>query len=392
MTRDQKLALIVGFSVVLLVGVLISDHFSRARQVRVSGVTPGEPVRLASTDRTNRPEPVTAEPWSVKPTAPAPSRSTLWPETAVPIEPASETAKPATSDLAASAGAVTESLAPRQGLDSGLRVEGQNRPVLEEASARAASLASEMARTDATRESGSEALIGEIQGRGGTVETQNGETVFTLHQNRKPEPGSDVLPSEKGSAALAGKAPTDRSLEIGVMREHTVGNGETMAAIAERYYQDKLLWKKLAAFNKSVVKPDGTVRLGAKLRIPPVEELRPGAPTKSPSAAPAPAPRSKPISPAITGPSVQGTLASATPPKSSPKVEKKPTKPDGKAVVAKTSRPKTYTVRKGDTLGKIAARVLGSSKRADELLEANGDKLDDEDSIEAGMVLRVPQA
>jgi hypothetical protein len=128
MTRDQKLALIVGFSVVLLVGVLISDHFSRARQVRVSGVTPGEPVRLASTDRTNRPEPVSAEPWSVKPTAPAPSRSTLWPETAVPIEPASETAKPATSDLAASAGAVTESLAPASGPGFGFACRGPESP------------------------------------------------------------------------------------------------------------------------------------------------------------------------------------------------------------------------------------------------------------------------
>lgn len=40
MTRESKLAVIVGFALVLVVGVLISDHLSRARQVEVAdGVT-----------------------------------------------------------------------------------------------------------------------------------------------------------------------------------------------------------------------------------------------------------------------------------------------------------------------------------------------------------------
>ena len=48
----------------------------------------------------------------------------------------------------------------------------------------------------------------------------------------------------------------------------------------------------------------------------------------------------------------------------------------------------TYTVRKGDTLGEISLKVLGSSKRWQELAEFN--KLEDEDSIAAGTVLKVP--
>ncbi len=39
MTREHKLALIVGFALVLVLGVLISDHFSKARQVEMAGVT-----------------------------------------------------------------------------------------------------------------------------------------------------------------------------------------------------------------------------------------------------------------------------------------------------------------------------------------------------------------
>ncbi|MEZ6243652.1 MAG: LysM peptidoglycan-binding domain-containing protein [Phycisphaerales bacterium] len=38
MTRENKLALIVGFSIILVVGVLVSDHFSKARQAQLTQV------------------------------------------------------------------------------------------------------------------------------------------------------------------------------------------------------------------------------------------------------------------------------------------------------------------------------------------------------------------
>ena len=42
LTREHKLALIIGFSLVLVVGVLISDHFSKARTQQVaSEITAG---------------------------------------------------------------------------------------------------------------------------------------------------------------------------------------------------------------------------------------------------------------------------------------------------------------------------------------------------------------
>lgn len=43
MTREHKLALIVGFALVLVLGVLISDHFSKARQVEMAGATDIKP-------------------------------------------------------------------------------------------------------------------------------------------------------------------------------------------------------------------------------------------------------------------------------------------------------------------------------------------------------------
>ncbi len=38
MTREHKLALIVGFALVLVLGVLVSDHFSKARQAQMAGI------------------------------------------------------------------------------------------------------------------------------------------------------------------------------------------------------------------------------------------------------------------------------------------------------------------------------------------------------------------
>lgn len=49
-----------------------------------------------------------------------------------------------------------------------------------------------------------------------------------------------------------------------------------------------------------------------------------------------------------------------------------------------------YTVEKGDTLGKIAERLLGKANRYPEIFEANRDQLDNPDLIRPGQVLTIP--
>ena len=51
----------------------------------------------------------------------------------------------------------------------------------------------------------------------------------------------------------------------------------------------------------------------------------------------------------------------------------------------------TYTVKSGDTLGRIAQRLLGDAQRYEEIFELNRDQLDDPDQIEAGQELKIPQ-
>lgn len=49
-----------------------------------------------------------------------------------------------------------------------------------------------------------------------------------------------------------------------------------------------------------------------------------------------------------------------------------------------------YTVRRGDSLGRIAKKLFGDEKYAQELFAANRDKLRDPSKIDVGMVLSVP--
>jgi nucleoid-associated protein YgaU len=64
-----------------------------------------------------------------------------------------------------------------------------------------------------------------------------------------------------------------------------------------------------------------------------------------------------------------------------------PAKP---AAAATASAPKTYTVKAGDTLSKIAKEFLGSANDYMKIFEANKDQLTDPNKIKPGQVLRIP--
>jgi nucleoid-associated protein YgaU len=52
----------------------------------------------------------------------------------------------------------------------------------------------------------------------------------------------------------------------------------------------------------------------------------------------------------------------------------------------------TYTVKAGDTLGKIAKEQLGNANSYMAIFEANRDQLSDPDKIKPGQVLKIPAA
>ena len=64
--------------------------------------------------------------------------------------------------------------------------------------------------------------------------------------------------------------------------------------------------------------------------------------------------------------------------------------PAAAAVGTSGAAAKSYTVKAGDTLGKIAKETLGNAGAYMKIFDANKDVLSDPDKIKAGQVLRIP--
>jgi len=59
---------------------------------------------------------------------------------------------------------------------------------------------------------------------------------------------------------------------------------------------------------------------------------------------------------------------------------------------SQASPEQTYTVKKGDSLSKIAKRVYGDAQQWRKIHEANRDIIDNPDIIDPGQVLKLPGA
>ena len=64
--------------------------------------------------------------------------------------------------------------------------------------------------------------------------------------------------------------------------------------------------------------------------------------------------------------------------------------PAAQTATGTTGQAKTYTVKAGDTLSKIAKEHLGDANAYQEIFNANRDQLSDPDKIKPGQVLKIP--
>ena len=313
MTREQKLALIVGFSLVLLVGVLISDHLSRARQAKVASVSPSE--------------------------TPAPAVTQGSPnDTLRTLDIALRGPGQATPPVTSSSPTITEP----QPVAPTTIAQGTSHSTPQDA---------DIALRKAVEGSGGQILVG----KDGIPDIIVPGVKTTLVDANTLGPAITNIPR---SSALNSPI-TDRKLATNEQfKTHTVQKGETLFQIAGKYYGTGHVWRELARFN-GVADQDGIVRTGSRLKIPSREVLLGKA---------EPAGRTLPQAP----PAAKGTPA------------RRPETPVAKPEIKLAF----YTVKKGETLGEISKKLLGSSKRWQELAEFN--KLEDEDSIAAGTVLKVP--
>jgi len=232
-TRESRLAVVVGFSLVLVVGVLISDHLSRAREAEPGyGLTDTEretlePVRLLK-EAPRQPRAQRREQQPTDPTAQgldSPDATARGTEELEPSRPRSGTGTNTATDTAAG---LTNTLDPPPTLTMG----------------------------------GSDSAADRAQ----PADARN--RLFPLFVPVDPDRSTDPPPRAAAPAW------------------HTVSKGETLYAIAQTYLGHGNRWREIARANPARVGEDGTVRAGVRLRLP--EDADPTAPasTAAPDAEP----------------------------------------------------------------------------------------------------------
>jgi len=160
-------------------------------------------------------------------------------------------------------------------------------------------------------------------------------------------------PVKSNPAPNSGAATPPRVEPPAQAREVVVREGDSLWRIAARELGDGKRWQEIAKLNG--IADGDVVQAGARLRLPTASnEAAKQEPKQDPKLAPAPPPQAKPA------------------PKASP---------------APAADQRTYIVRAGDSLGRIAQRELGSAKRVDELRALN--RLSG-DVIRVGEMLTLP--
>lgn len=282
MTRENKLALIIGFGLVLVVGILVSDHFSTAHRQEAADL---------STEDTSYSE-----------------RRLGDPEFLTMVYPGE-----AGRD---------------ESLERGPGEARQTSPPLLQNGTRGSVDRDDNASARAT---------GENPGS-----SPRGAPSFLLMPGQ-----ADLIAGDRRPDPLPTDLPRSYTL-------YTVRPGESLARIAREKYGDESLWRKLAEINADRIPNPSVVRAGVTIRLPKKEEL--------------------------SGLTVRDT----------PRVQPRRGDPPSSSERSGPRRFKKYTVKKGDILGRIARKQLGTSKRWREIYELNRDLIKDPDNVPAGIVIRIP--
>ena len=138
------------------------------------------------------------------------------------------------------------------------------------------------------------------------------------------------------------------------VRMVTVKEGETLSELASEHLGSAGKWQLIMDVNADVLKKPEQLRAGMKLRIP-----------------------AEPVV-AVIEEANEALTGSPTARQTQPEREAQPT------------NTKTYTVKEGDSLYRIAQQLLGDGDRYDEIYQANKDKLSSASDIRVGMTLKLP--
>lgn len=385
MTRETKFSLIVGFTLILVVGVLLSDHFSGANRSALADVT-GLPEDAESI--------LPPQAMDLSESIPAPPPRARQDRTAdTPREPAP--------------------LVIHQGSSQPLNPFGAHDAPVEVPSLSQTNLKLTDPLADNPNFTPVDPANDPFQPRFTRTPPQQTPTNPVEPRALQPvEPSAMNGPASNPPAANSGQAQPETPASW-----HVVKKDESLMTISRFYYGSVRHWRKILEANPGRVDADGGIRIGAPLLIPSRESIlgpstTPAAPTTDaapPRATPTDTPRTYTVKAGDTLSKIaQRELGSKSRindiialngdrlsdpddirvgmvlrlPGSAPAADPQP-------IPSPSGTKRTYTVQPGDTLGKIAARELGSSRRVEDIMELNP-TIKEENEIFAGMVISLP--
>lgn len=230
MTRETKIGLLVGMGVIILIGILISDHLSEAQRQQQAELA--RPV--VEVDRSMAPDPALLSPRDPiaqrPPVSVPPPGLDRTPRDAQPSDPADRTRNPF--------------------------IQRQHTPAFDT--------------TDITRREPDR-----TQPAAPVDVTRNPD--FEVRPERPVRPG-DVVRIRAEEAGPAGPA----------RRTHQVKEGERLSDIAKKYYGNATKWRLIAEANKDRIPNPNVVRAGVRLYIPPEAGEAEAAPAPTRATTPAP--------------------------------------------------------------------------------------------------------
>ena len=410
MTRETKVGLLIGLGVILLVGIIISEYFVRDDSLRDTplahdlsdfGSNTNQPLDHrpsgtgGNTDhRAYANRGVTAS--AVERLA-EPRPGPAVPSNAALPGPRTGPAYPSTSTARAGSG-----FGERTGGEAQTPVAEPGHPPLPTRSPIYAGGAADTRHLNTSRDLNPEPQVAILDGtvpitledtapppatvRHTVMEGQSMRQIAKLHYNgdgdmwrsiRDANPGlvgpegqvraGVVLAIPKRSIGrdpgqAAAQTQVDQTLATGERtvavrgRRVTAQDGDTLSGLAAEHLGSAGQWQVLLDANTDILTDPRHLRAGMQLRIPTTEEAQVVDDANA----------------ALRGETPRPTTSTQAPAPNTP------------------APGRTYTVRSGDSLYRIAEQTLGDGNRYHELFEANQDQLENADAIREGMVLRIP--
>ncbi len=355
MTRENKLALVVGFGLILFVGILISDHFSVAQNQNAAKLTSENVLASRKPDFKNRD--------LIDLTNPS----------------ANQSAKPA----------MVPSNVPPQGHE----LEPQNPlpsgdPALEPALDPGAS--------------DTRYAINEHGGNG----VESTPDVIRMPNPYGPETIGSRSPNEKSHTvgkgetlyAIARNEYGDGSLWKKLLdyNKNVVPSADNMRpGVTLRLPSKEVLTGKPAAEGSLAPETNSSVGTPSRYRVVDSRSSQPLQARPNEYALAFPVKQDDATRGLVTGGTVRPVDTESSKrvePRQPSKNEANAQPPTTKAASKSATRSTEYTVRNGDTLAKISQKVLGSTARWPEIYEMNRDAVPDLRAIKPGTVLKVPSA